>query len=299
MGGAASAGPAGGPNGARPGAGGPALTPAERADFVERGVSGVFSHPLLAPGGGVADRLLGAYGALAGRLAFPGPTNVDMERRLDAGMMWFQSTFVAIPELYEVASHPAIVGRVASILGPDLLVWATTVLKKQPGEAHLWHTDTAQWEGVTAFVGLRGMSRASNVKAMTHTHRLAESPYDLFTEGQWTDVRGASPLTDEAAVLAAARRREPRCELVAHDMGDGEFFLFDGLTWHGSRNESEQTRHALAIFYARPDADVRIPTAFGKAPTWYGEKPPCVLVAGVDRFRKNRLVAPPARPPAP
>lgn len=266
------------------------LSEAELQDFRARGVSGTFRHPLLGTGSQHARRIVEAYSRLEKSLAFPGPTHVDMERRLDGGALWFQSTFSVVPEIRDVVSHPALVERVASILGDDLLVWATTVARKRPGDVHSWHTDTARWEGVTAFIGLDGMSLQTVVKVMSHTHRLQASPFDLIESAQFTNAVRESPLTDEETVVEAARTLEPKAEIVAHDLHDGEFFLFDGCAWHGSRNTGGATRYALAVFYARPDADIRIPTAFGREPVWYAHKPPCLLVRGKDRFRVNRFI---------
>jgi ectoine hydroxylase-related dioxygenase (phytanoyl-CoA dioxygenase family) len=272
-----------------------ALTMAEQSAFRERGLTSVYSHPLLAGDAPVTRRALDGYRQLEPGLAFPGPTHVDMERKLDSGKMWFQSTFTVVPELFEVASHPAILDRVVSILGPDVLLWASSVLTKRPGESHYWHIDTAAWEVVTVFVGLRGMSRGSVVKALSHSHRLGMSPFDLFTTGEANDMRGTSPLSSDATVAAAARKLDPRCDLVQPEMKDGDFYMFDGLTWHGSLNTTEVPRTAVTFFFSRPDADIRIPTAFGSTPVWYREKPACTLVAGIDRFRKNRIVPPAAR----
>jgi ectoine hydroxylase-related dioxygenase (phytanoyl-CoA dioxygenase family) len=118
------------------------------------------------------------------------------------------------------------------------------------------------------------------------------SPFDLIA-GPCTDIRRESLLTDDAAVLAAARSRDPRCEHVTHEIRDGQFFIFDRHTWHGSRNTAGTVRVAATLFFARADARVRIPTAFGSMPVWYREQPPCILVAGQDRSGHNKLVPPP------
>ncbi len=268
------------------------LLPTELSSFLERGFSRTFAHPLLATPGR-AETLIDAFRRIEG-LAYPGPTHLDMEKRLDSGAPWFQSTFTLAPDIWAIGSHPAIVDRVKSILGPDVIMWGSSLLTKKPGDIHCWHTDTVNWDSVGVFVGLQGTSRNSNLQLITRMHRSGVSPYDLFTDGAFTDVRANAdtPLADSARVLEAARKLNPSCELVQEDIRDGEFFLFDGLAWHGSENKNPTTRVAVTFFFARPDADIQIPTAFGAKPCWYGKKPPCSLVAGIDRYRKNHIVQP-------
>lgn len=51
-------------------------------------------------------------------------------------------------DLLELFSHPAIVKRVASILGPDLLLWRTKIFQKRPGEGPLgWHQEWGAFNG--------------------------------------------------------------------------------------------------------------------------------------------------------
>src|SRR5690348_12444758 len=52
---------------------------------------------------------------------------------------WFKSMHTLVPEYYDVASHPAVVGRVAALLGPDLIAWGLTLTRSMPGGMHRWH----------------------------------------------------------------------------------------------------------------------------------------------------------------
>ena len=53
--------------------------------------------------------------------------------------------------MWRIASHPAIVQRMASMYGPELLVWRTNFFIKNPsnGVAHKgeipWHQDCNYW----------------------------------------------------------------------------------------------------------------------------------------------------------
>ena len=195
---------------------------------------------------------------------------------------WFKSNHVFLPLLSEVAGHPAIVNRVASLLGPDILAWGTTVTTRRPGQRHRWHVDVEhqRWSGVTVFIGLSNMSRESTLKVISRSHRLDVPP------------GGLGSLIDED-VLAASTEAEPQASLDNVELKEGEFFIFHGRSWHGSHNTGNETRLALIAQYCKPDADVKIPLTWDEPIQWHSSKPPCILVSGRDQFRVNRVVPTP------
>ena len=95
-------------------------------------------------------------------------------------------------------------------------------------------------------------------------------------------------LSDDAA-LAESRRWQPASELITMDLKPGEFFLFDGRLWHGSRNRGWRSRSAIIAQYARPDARIAIPLSFDRPVRWHSYQPPCLLVRGEDRVGINKL----------
>jgi non-heme Fe2+,alpha-ketoglutarate-dependent halogenase len=204
---------------------------------------------------------------------------------------WPKSMHAYVPTFYEVASHPAIVSRMQSILGPDIIAWGVSTAIRQPGQTHRWHVDVEhhRWPGVSVFLGLTNISPESTLKVVSRSHRIDALPQTI----------GVS--NDEAA-LAAARRYDPRSELVTVDMSEGEFFIFHGRLWHGSHNGSRHVRMALIAQYSRPDAEIAIPLNWDGPIQWHPYRPPCVLVRGSDQAGVNRIVRPPTdwRPlPAP
>ena len=51
-----------------------------------------------------------------------------------------------IPIINDLATDPAIIGRMASLYGPHLILWATNFFNKEPGGAEIpWHQDLAYW----------------------------------------------------------------------------------------------------------------------------------------------------------
>jgi ectoine hydroxylase-related dioxygenase (phytanoyl-CoA dioxygenase family) len=113
-----------------------------------------------------------------------------------------------LPAYGRLASHPAIVARVASILGPDVIAWGMTTSTVRPGQRHRWHVDVEhrRWPGVSVFVGLRNMARGSSLKVISGSHRLEESPGD----GGLGDAEGPRPLPTLAARQRARHGRSRR-----------------------------------------------------------------------------------------
>ena len=57
-----------------------------------------------------------------------------------------QSRHMDQPVVYDLATHPAIIERIAGLLGPDLIVWATNFWLKPPGGVEIpWHQDINFW----------------------------------------------------------------------------------------------------------------------------------------------------------
>ena len=195
---------------------------------------------------------------------------------------WFKSLHAHAPAFHDLARHPALVAAVTGTLGPDVIAWGVSAMRKGPGDVHPWHVDIKHiaWRGVSVFLGLSGtVPDRSGLKFIGGSHRLQGFVCD--------------PALDDAGALALARTVDPECSLDYPPLADGEFLLFDGPVWHASHNSGDTTRIAAILQYAAPSARVRIPLEFRTPVTWHAERPPCVLVAGTDRFGINRLIGSP------
>ncbi len=197
---------------------------------------------------------------------------------------WFKSMHAYIPEFCDITCHPAIVNRVKAILGRDVLAWGLCITTRKPGQVHRWHVDVEhrRWQGVSVFLGLKGMSRESTLKVISHTHKIDATPQALS-------------VNKDESVLKKAQECQPDSRLVAVDLKEGEFFIFDGPLWHGSANAAGQTRMAMVIQYCRPSARVEMPLNWNEPIKWGSVSPPCVLVCGEDHYGINRLVERPSR----
>ena len=264
---------------AAPAAGAHALDAAEVAHFRRTGWVG--RYPLL-----TADDVARVH-RLRDRVAehFTLPEQLALATRPDAFEQrpWFKSLHAHVPLCHDIATHPAIVGRVASLLGPDVMVWGQVAILSWPGKLHRWHVDVEnlRWPGVNAYIGLTNMDAHSGLKVVESTQCIGRPPQAFGVD------------KDDAQALEAARREEPDSRIVSVPLAPGEFFLFDGLLWHSSRNTGVRERLAMIVHYARPDADVRVPLNFDEPIQWHPTRPPCVLVSGQDRHGINRLVGRP------
>lgn len=187
------------------------------------------------------------------------------------------------PAIFELVSHPAVVGRIASILGDDLMVWTTGFFIKQPREGleTPWHQDINYWPlepqvNITIWLAIEDVrADGSPLCVIPGSHRKL-LPHTATPQG-----KAFSEEADPKAFSTAAARPLP--------MRAGEFVMFsERLLHHAPPNASAHRRTALAARYTMPL--VRL----------FPDEPPidfpgyhAILVSGQDRFGLNPLGPPP------
>jgi hypothetical protein len=185
--------------------------------------------------------------------------------------------------IYDLCAHPEVVGRVASILGPDVVIWHSRVFHKRGSDPPIpWHQDGAFWNldpmvSVTAWIAIDGADRGNAcVVAIPGSHQGPVPHVPTSTSGRFR--RAAQP--DDVDETAA----------VAIELEPGEFFLFDTWMLHTSAaNPSGRRRTALSIRYTTPDVTIAVEKLSPLVPG-YGVQ----LVCGHDRAGKNPVAPPPA-----
>ena len=211
--------------------------------------------------------------------------------------VWGKGSALTDWVLNSVAAQPRLLALLTPLLGENIVLWGTSLIRRVPGEVHPWHVDieSASPDGrfVTVWIGLENTSSASSIRLIAGSHLC--NPIQQF--------RAESGLAREEAsteaALAWARGANPDARLVEPDMRDGEAILFDGRMWHGSDNRrAEGQRSALLLQFAAVDSPVRIPDP--DALDWPfrllgNPRPPVLLVQGRARGARNRIVAPPIR----
>jgi Phytanoyl-CoA dioxygenase (PhyH) len=183
--------------------------------------------------------------------------------------LWMKSMHIYLPLFARIVSHPAVVEKVAAVLAQPLIAWGTTIVQRGPGEVHRWHGDVEHydWEGVSAFLGLAGISAGSSLKVVTGSHRFGNLP------------QAFGHLSDDQ-IQEKASRLYPAATVKTIEVSEGGFFLFAGKLWHGSSNRSQETRSAMLAQYASSSARIRIPLNFDEPVKWDTYRPPCLLVKG-------------------
>jgi ectoine hydroxylase-related dioxygenase (phytanoyl-CoA dioxygenase family) len=171
----------------------------------------------------------------------------------------------------ELIRHPRILDTVEDILGPNLLVWSSSLFMKQAHDPSFisWHQDSTYWglshpDVVTAWVAL-SVSHAANgcMRVAAGTHLMEQLPHqdtfaadNLLTRGQEVMVE-----VDPSKV-------------VDIELQPGEFSLHHVRIVHGSDpNNADYRRLGFAIRY--------VPTYLKQIA---GPRDSAILVRGVDTY---------------
>lgn len=199
--------------------------------------------------------------------------------------IWFKSLHLRLPSVRAVASNPALVDVLGTVLGPDVMLWGSQIIVKRAGERHDWHVDieTLAWNSVNVWIGLENTSRKAGISVITRTHLLQDRLEDYAQ-------RVAVDRADGSAVLALAQKQDLKCELYNPLIGVGDAFVFNGRLWHGSINRSAKTRTAILLQYCSPECRVRIPTTFKTPIKWHPYQPPCLMVLGKSAGSPNLFI---------
>ena len=208
---------------------------------------------------------------------------------------WNKGQAVTSRRFFEIGSQPAIVDRVSALLGEDVMLWGASMQDRTPGAIHPWHSDIEcsklPKKTITVWLGLENTNSESSLSIISHSHSFGVTVQEVRHElGKARDE-----VTDEE-ILDWARGRDERSNLIKLDMSDGDAVILDGQLWHGSRNLFSETRRALLLQYATPDAAIRIPDL--NYLDWPFRqfslpKPACLMVKGSATTNINRIVPPP------
>jgi len=186
--------------------------------------------------------------------------------------------------LFDLASHPAIIGRMRSLYGPNLVLWATNFFSKDPGGSEIpWHQDLNYWPlepliNISAWVAIDDVKIDNScVQILPRSHKKIV-PHIKSTDGMAFSEMADAKFFDTTG-------------LVNMELKPGEFFLFNEKTLHHSEiNRSNRRRMGMSVRVTLPmvriEQDVP-PLHPGHA---------AIVVAGQDTMGFKRLMAPPETP---
>ena len=145
------------------------------------------------------------------------------------------------PLIHHLATHPTIVERMASLYGPDLLLWRTNFFVKEPGAKEIpWHQDFNYWPlepptVISAWIAIDSATLENScLQIVPGSHRKV-IPHVKATSDMAFGQMGDLDFVDTS-------------NFVNLEMQPGEFVLFNERTLHHSEmNRSDKRRIGLAV----------------------------------------------------
>lgn len=163
--------------------------------------------------------------------------------RLDLGHLYFRWA-------YDLATHPALVNAVAAVLGPDLLVQATLIFCKYPGNDAFvsWHQDSVylKWHltpSISAWLALTDSTIQSGcMRVIPGSHREGLQPH--------VEVQSANNLLRRGEQVRVAVNEE---EAIDMELRAGQMSLHHNTIIHGSNpNMSGARRIGFIVRFVTP-----------------------------------------------
>ena len=209
-------------------------------------------------------------------------------------LLWEKGRFATDRVFYDLAVRPALLALVRRLLGENVVLWGASVLVRNPGDEHPWHTDieSSAPDGrfISVWVGIQNSNRASTLKLISRSHLFGKTFQEVASERGY----GRGEASDDM-VLDWARKIDRHSDLVQPAVNDGECIIFDGRLWHGSAHRGEGQRIALLFQYATADTAVSIPdlTQLEWPFRYKAEHAPAILVSGSIGAATGCITVPP------
>ena len=183
-----------------------------------------------------------------------------------------------IRSVYELCASPEIVGRVARLIGEDIMLWSSNIFVKHPGDRGTpWHQD--QNNGVPPAI-----EPPLNISVwLAIDDVLAENGCLKFVDGSHLKtVDHAVPEEGDYFGRADTRIFDLK-KAFDMELRKGEFVIFTDRVLHSAEpNRSNRRRAGIAMRYTTPFVRVLRPTKG-------------MMVSGEDRFGFNEMATPPSQ----
>ena len=149
---------------------------------------------------------------------------------------------------YDLAAHPRILDVVEKILGPDLLVWGTLVLSKEPGSRSMvpWHQDRAYAGFLAGSPSVSVWIALTPVTSDNGCLRVIRASHGTLLP--FSNEKSADDMLRRGQSIVAKVNEEDAVDIV---LRPGEASLHDDTLIHGSNpNRSDGPRTGFIIRYA-------------------------------------------------
>lgn len=201
-------------------------------------------------------------------LPFDGPAGTPLQSRHQDN-----------PLIYQLCTDRAILDRIMSLLGPDLILWRSHLFDKPPGSPEVpWHQDINFWPlepqlNVSAWIAVdRASTENSCMRFIPGSHKRSVPHVEAKPGMLFGEMADPEFVETGAAIDIEA---EP-----------GEFFLFNERLLHQSDpNRSSKQRLGLAVRITTPIVKVD----HGQLHDRHG----VMVVRGRDRMHLNQVIQPP------
>jgi mannose-6-phosphate isomerase-like protein (cupin superfamily) len=213
-------------------------------------------------------------------------------------MAWPKGHAAADRFVYDVATRPALLHMLHQIIGPNVILWGASLVERDPGQLHIWHTDIessyASGGFASIWIGLENTTASSSLKIISRSHRFGKPVQQVVREHGLR--RGEA---SDATIEEWAREFDSDAILTQPPVSNGEAIVFDGRLWHASENSSALKRTALLLQYANADVPVFIPNF--RSLEWpfrfTRKRPPTVIVSSKSAIARKDTVDPPSACP--
>jgi len=198
--------------------------------------------------------------------------------------------------MFEICTHPAIAAAMASIMGPDLLLWRSQFQLKEAGKGPVaWHQDL----GFPGHLLMPALNPPINISAWIAIDEatLANGCVRVVPGTHKTSLERRMVKTDENEEGLFGRRYKVEYVVdtgtsVALELKPGQYFLFNEKTLHGSTaNPTKGRRMGLSLRVTTPDVKVyENQTVDGQG--FSLDKFGCILISGEDKYGYNKVIQP-------
>ena len=148
--------------------------------------------------------------------------------------------------VYDILTHPRIVGRIKDLLGEHLIAWGSHFFCKMPGDGKRvsWHQDSSYWPltpsmAITAWLAIDDASvENACMRYIPGSHQFGHLTYTLSENDEGNVLN--------QTVAGAEKFGEP----VNVELKAGEISIHSDLLLHGSEaNQSSKRRCGLTLRY--------------------------------------------------
>ena len=181
---------------------------------------------------------------------------------------------------YDLVTHPKILDAIESVLGPDILLWATSVFAKQPHDPGFisWHQDATYWgldsgNVTTAWIALSESSTENGcMRVVRESHTMPIQPHN--------ETYADDNLLSRGQEIAVEVTEKEATDVV---LAPGQMSLHHVNIVHGSKpNPSAKPRIGFVARYITPSVSQS------------GFQQPVILARGEDKYGNfEHMIEPP------